>query len=233
MRATLVSDLLTPCDAPTYMRAIRSGLETLSGKTPSNAHVAVLTAQSALESGRWRAMHRNNPGNIKASSTYEYLYCQFRCNEVIGMPGKVVWFDPPHPQTNFRAFMDLDTGVLDYLRFLSQRARYQGAWIQATSGDPAAFVHALKVAGYFTADETPYRCAVVSLFNEYMRLLEDDERDTQPDGPDWSHEAAVRIIMPDEERNIHNTHVLDSYVNAAYDRIHNDPGVWNPPHEDE
>src|SRR5512146_3344455 len=120
MRATLVPDLLTRVDAPTYLRAIRSGLETLSGKTPSNAHVAVLTAQSALESGRWRSMHRFNPVNSKAAESYEYLYTQFRCNEVIH--GKVEWFDPPHPQTNFRAFMDLDTGVLDYLRFLSQRA---------------------------------------------------------------------------------------------------------------
>lgn len=230
VKAKLVSDLLTVCTAPQYIAAVRGGLETLSGKTPSSAHVAVLTAQSALESGRWRSMHCWNPGNIKASESYEYLYCQFRCNEVIG--GKVVWFDPPHPQTNFRAFMDLDSGVLDYLRFLSQRPRYSSSWHAAESGDPALFVHALKNAGYFTADEAPYRRAVVSLFNEYLRLMVDESRDTLPEGPEWSAESAVAVISPDEERNIHNTYLMDSYVNSAYERIHSDPGVWNPPKED-
>ncbi len=231
MRATLVSDLLTPCGAVTYLCAIRAGLETLSGRTPSNAHVAVLTAQSALESGRWRSMHRFNPGNIKASDSYEYLYTQFRCNEVIG--GKVQWFDPPHPQTNFRAFMDLDAGVLDYLRFLSGRPRYSSSWHAAEGGDPALFVHALKNAGYFTADEAPYRRAVVSLFNEYLRLLAEPGSDTLPDPAEVDHESAVAVVSPDAERLIHNTAVMTSYVDSAYDRIHNDPRVWNPPKDDE
>lgn len=216
MRAKLVADLLTRCDAPAFLRAIRGGLETLSGKTPSNAHVAVLTAQSALESGRWRSMHRFNPGNIKASESYEYLYCQFRCNEVIG--GKVQWFDPPHPQTNFRAFMDLDTGVLDYLRFLKDRARYSSAWHAAEAGDPSLFVHALKNAGYFTADEAPYLRAVVSLFREYSGILNDHAADPAPDD---EHEAAVLAVSPDEARNIHNSDVLSRFINAEYERIHN------------
>lgn len=226
MRATLVPDLLTRVDAPTYLRAIRSGLETLNGKTPSNAHVAILTAQSALESGRWCSMHRFNPGNIKASDSYEYLYCQFRCNEVIG--NKVEWFDPPHPQTNFRAFMDLDTGVLDYLRFLSQRARYAAAWQAAAKGDPAAFVHALKMSGYFTASEGPYLKGVASLFLEYSRLLNEGAADEK----EVDHETAVSVVSPDGERLIHNTAVMKSFVDTEYDRIRNDPGVWNPPKED-
>jgi hypothetical protein len=201
VRATLIPDLLTPCTAPRYIQAIRGGLETLQGKTPSNAHVAVLTAQSALESGRWRSMHRNNPGNIKASESYEYLYCQFRCNEVID--GKVKWFDPPHPQTNFRAFTDLETGVIDYLRFLSRRH----SWAAAESGDPGTFVHVLKTQDhYFTAPEQPYLNSVVSLFNEYMRLLADPQRDTEPPRSaleDQEHAAAIMSIAPDPERLLH------------------------------
>lgn len=230
MKAKLVPDLLTVCTAPQYIAAVRSGLETLAGKTPSSAHVAVLTAQSALESGRWKKMHRFNPGNIKASENYEYLYCQFRCNEVIA--GKVQWFDPPHPQTNFRAFMDLETGVLDYLRFLSQRTRYSQAWLAAEAGDPVLFTQALKRAGYFTADEAPYRRAVASLFNEYLRLMTADANDTQPDRAEVNYEAAVAVVAPDVERAIHNTAVMNSYVDAAYDRIHSNPGVWNPPREE-
>ena len=201
MRATLIPDLLTPCTALEFMRAVRGGLETLTGTTPTDAFVAILTAQCALESGRWRAMHRNNPGNIKASETYEYLYTQFRCNEVIH--GKVEWFDPPHPQTNFRAFYDLDTGVLDYLRFLSGRARYAKAWAAAAAGDPVAFVEALKAAGYFTADVGPYLRAVVSLFNEYLRQLRAPERDTEPPADEQLEAQAVMSIAPDPERLLH------------------------------
>lgn len=45
MKATLVPDLLTPCSAQTYLAAITSGLETLSGKTPSREHVCLVCAQ--------------------------------------------------------------------------------------------------------------------------------------------------------------------------------------------
>lgn len=205
MQATLVTDLLTPCSALDYVRSIRGGLETITGKTPPDGQVAVLTAQSALESGRWRSMHRFNPGNIKASTDYEYLYTQYRCNEVIG--GKTEWFDPPHPQTSFRAFMDLETGVLDYLRFLSGRARYAAPWAAAIKGDPAAFVHALKMAGYFTASEGPYLKGVVSLFNEYMRLLAQPLAAGEPPN-EVDHAAAVAVVAPDPDRLLHTEAIL-------------------------
>jgi hypothetical protein len=212
MRAALVPDLLTPCSALDYVRSIRSGLETITGKTPPNGQVAVLTAQSALESGRWRSMHRFNPGNIKASQDYAYFYTQFRCNEVIG--GKLEWFDPPHPQTNFRAFMNLDTGVLDYLRFLSGRVRYAGPWAAATKGDPAAFVHALKLSGYFTASEGPYLKGVVSLFNEYMRLLAQPLAATEPPN-EVDHDAAIAVVAPDPDRLLHTEAVLAVLASQA------------------
>jgi hypothetical protein len=218
MKATLIPDLLTPCSAREYIHAVQDGLETLMGKSPSFGHVAVLTAQSALESGRWKSMHRNNPGNIKASSTYEYLYCQFRCNELIN--GKLEWFDPPHPQTNFRAFLDLEVGTLDYLRFLSQRVRYASAWEAAKRGDPAAFVHALKIAGYFTASEGPYLKAVVSLFNEYVRLMA-----SEPELPanvlcsDEDCAKAVLVVAPDPDRLLHTA--------AVQALVMSDPLEWS------
>ena len=201
MRATLIPDLLTPCTALEFMRAVRSGLETLTGKTPSREFVAILTAQCALESGRWKSMHRNNPGNIKASESYEYLYCQFRCNEVIH--GKVEWFDPPHAQCNFRAFYDLETGVIDYLRFLMGRKRYAAAWVAAERGDAVGFVRALKLGGYFTADEAPYTRSVVSLFNEYLRMQNQPERDTEPPTDHQNEAQAIMAIAPDPERLLH------------------------------
>ena len=185
MKATLIPDKLTPCQPLDVARAFRSAIETLEGSTPSNARLVVLVAQSALETGRWKSIHCWNFGNVKAGPDYEWLYCQFRCNEVID--GKLQWFDPPHPQCNFRAFTSIDAGAVDHIRFLSGRKRYAAAWAAAKQGDPAAFVHALKVAGYFTADEVPYLKAVTSLFREYMLLLSGEPRDEDTkvsnDGP--------------------------------------------------
>jgi hypothetical protein len=199
MKATLVSDLLTPCAPLDYVQALTSGLEVLTGKTPSAATVAVFWAQSALESGRWRSMHRFNPGNIKAGPNYEYLYCQFRCNEVIG--GKIEWFDPPNPQCNFRAFMDLEPGVIDYLRFIQARH----SWASAMAGDPEMFVHVLKTQDhYFTADETPYLRGVASLFHECLKLIA-----AEPHEPaDVDHAAAVAVVATTDDRLLHTQAVL-------------------------
>jgi hypothetical protein len=204
VKATLIPDRLTPCEPLEVARAFRSALETVTGVTPSNAHLALLVAHSALESGRWKSMHCWNFGNVKASANYEWLYCQFRCNEVIG--GKVVWFDPPHPQCNFRAFTNIDAGALDHIRFLSGLKRYQLAWNAAKSGDPSRFVSALKAAGYFTASVEPYRKAVVSLFNEHLRLLSGSgetpasQHDTEPQMPAVTH-PTLRLgsVGPDVE----------------------------------
>lgn len=181
MKGTLVPDKVTPMTAQQVALAFRSAYETVCGKTPSNACLALLVAQSALETGRWKSIHWFNFGNVKAGQDYTGKYCQFRCNEVIN--GKVQWFDPPHPQTNFRAFDSADTGAVDHIRFLSQRKRYAKAWEVAQLGMPLAFVDALKSAGYFTADAGPYARAVASLWNEYMKLVE-KLKEPEPPAPE-------------------------------------------------
>lgn len=205
MKASLVSDLLTPCTGQRFAQVLRVRLGALMGTPPTDRHVAVLWAQSMLESGRLKSMHRFNPGNIKASQSWEFLYCQYRCNEIID---KVVrWFDPPHPQCNFRAFLDLETGLDDYLAFLARRQ----SWEAAKAGDPAQFVHVLKVADhYFTADEEPYRRAVVSLTNEGLRLLAQPERDTEPPpdpAEDKLHAEAIFTMAADPDRLLHTAAV--------------------------
>ena len=196
MKATLVPDKLTPMDAKAVALAFRSAYETVCGKTPSNACLALMVAQSALETGRWKSIHCFNFGNVKASPDYEGSYCQFRCNEVIN--GKVEWFDPPHPQTNFRAFNSAEVGAVDHLLFLSRRKRYAKAWEVLQTGMPLAFVDALKSAGYFTADAGPYSKAVASLWREYMQLVEhlkDDEPEpTRPDNELALHEEALAAV---------------------------------------
>jgi hypothetical protein len=194
MKATLISDQITPLDAKTVALAFRSAYEKVCGKTPPNACLALLVAQSALETGRWKSIHCFNFGNVKASPDYYGYYCQFRCNEVI--KGKVEWFDPPHPQCNFRAFDSVEVGALDHIRFLAQRKRYAKAWEVAQTGMPLAFVEALKAAGYFTADAGPYARAVTSLWKEYLGMVERlKETDTEPAPPPDSEPGLRELAL--------------------------------------
>lgn len=220
MKATLVSDKLTPYTPQEAGLALRSAYETVCGRTPSNACLALLMAQSALETGRWKKIHCHNWGNVKAGPEYTGKYCQFRCNEVIN--GKIEWFDPPHPQTNFRAFDSAESGAIDHIRFLSQRKRYAKAWEVAQTGMPLAFVDALKSAGYFTADPAPYRSGVASLWNEYMKLVEQLKTvapETESEVTDDELCTALSCVAPDAERFLHTEAVLAAA--ASMD------GVWD------
>lgn len=181
MKAVLTPDQLTPLGAADVARAFRTAFVRSFGHDPSTRTLAILMAQSALESGRWKSLHCYNFTNIKASETYEGHYCLYRCNEVID--GKVEWFDPPHPQCRFRAFLNADDAAYDYLVFLL-RPRFKPAWDKAIEGDPIGFVGALKAGGFFTAAEQPYQRAVVSLMSEYSSKiatwLDPNEPDPQP-----------------------------------------------------
>src|SRR3954462_11037643 len=181
MKATLIPEKLTQLEAADVARAFRAAFVRSFAHEPSARTLAILMAQSALESGRWRSLHCYNFANVKASETYEGLYCLYRCNEIID--GKVEWFDPPNPQCRFRAFEDADSGAYAYLVFLL-RPRFKPAWDKAIEGDPIGFVGALKEHGFFTAAEEPYRRAVVSLMSEYSskipKWLDPEEIDPQP-----------------------------------------------------
>lgn len=181
MKAELLDDKLTQLTPAEVCRAFMRAFFGVTTSMPSSETLALLMAQSALESGRWKSLHCFNFTNIKASDTYVGFACFYRCNEIIN--GKVEWFDPPHPQCRFRAFKSIDGGALDYLTFLSTRKRYATAWARALQGDPVAFVSALKSAGFFTANEEPYRKAVVSLTREYMRQLPNWLDAGTPDDP--------------------------------------------------
>lgn len=184
MRATFVPDRITVYDPVVLAAGLRAACVALPqvGRDPGDMPLAVFMAQIALETGRGKSCHGWNLGNIKASEAYEGQYSCFRCNEIIG--GKVEWFSPDtggfavppgHPQTRFRAYEDAPglkpapvRASYEYIAFLATRARYAKAWQAALAGDPAAYVHELKLSGYFTAAEAPYAKAVVSLVKTYL-----------------------------------------------------------------
>lgn len=163
----LFEDKLTKLNELEAAQYLAEAWNSLYGEYPSTESLAVLWAKTALETGRWKSIHCYNWGNIKKSANENY--CMFRCSEII--KGKEQWFDPPHPQTWFRAYETATEGALDYLRFLSQNKRYAKAWEAVHKGDPALFCHELKAGGYYTASESLYTHGVVSLTNEFKKKI--------------------------------------------------------------
>lgn len=177
--------------------ALREGWKKLHGEYPSNDSLALLWAQWALETGRGKAIHCYNFGNIKRSGDEDY--CMYRCNEIIN--GKTLWFDPPHKQTWFRAYPSAVEGAYDYIRFLSQRSRYQKAWAAIQKGNPALFAHELKVAGYYTANEAQYTKGVMSLSNEFKQKADEiltwkPNQDEIPTVPPSQPEVTPLVEIP-------------------------------------
>lgn len=145
--------------------------------------LACLLAQSALESGRWRAgLYNFNFSNIKASKGYANkpgnYHHWIRLNEVIG--GKIQWFDPVDPQCRMRGYLSGPAGTGEKIRFLGTASnpargnRYQRAWDALEDDDPAGFSHELAAAGYYTANEAQYTRGLVSLYREYREKLGDE-----------------------------------------------------------
>lgn len=159
----LVKDKLTPISEFEAGCALHEAWYKIYDEYPTINSLALLWAQCALETGRWKSIHNFNWGNIKRSGNEDY--CMYRCNEIIN--GNLEWFDPPHPQTFFRAYLTVTEGAYDYVKFLSQKLRYKTAWAAVIIGDPVAFSHSLKIAGYYTADEAQYTKGIVSLTREF------------------------------------------------------------------
>jgi hypothetical protein len=162
----IVENKLTPLTREAAARALAGAYQTLTGKLPTPAVLALLLAQSALETGNWQKIHNFNFGNAKASPDYPIIV-QFRCSEV-NAQGVEEFFDPPHPQCNFRAYEDAESGALDYLKVLHNRPHW---WRGLHTGSPSAFVDALATPPkYFTANPARYKRTVTALFEAFRPL---------------------------------------------------------------
>lgn len=176
------------------MIALLAGYKKIMGGQIEHANrLACLGSQLCLESGNFQKGHKNNWGNKKLPADWDGEYCQFVCDEIFnkqmadlaerkgpcrvslwkGGPNWRVVLLPPHPWSSFVAYETPEEGCADYVRFLSLRERYKAAWhASSTLGDPAAFSHELRRAGYYTADETTYTHGLVSIFGRLMPVCE-------------------------------------------------------------
>lgn len=198
MMGKRVEAIRTPVEFSALARALADVWERREGNRPSWDSVALLLAQSALETGRWKHAYRFNLGNAKAGAKWEGNYCFYPADEIVkpneaskayerrlprtdGKAGHDVLCAPlesglvrvslwpDHPWCRFRAFDSLEEGVVDYLELL--RTRFAAAWPALERADPEAFIGALKRTGYFTASLEHYLPPVVLLFEEFRKKL--------------------------------------------------------------
>ncbi len=125
------------------------------GGEPPRESVLLLVAQWGIETANGRACWNWNLGNVKRVQGEPWTWLN---NVWEILRGQRVTFNPPHPQTHFRAFHSLEDGAEAYLTFLQRK--YAGAWDAALSGDPRDFAHRLKELRYYTADEHDYGAAL-------------------------------------------------------------------------
>jgi len=205
MRAVFKEDAITSSSFEEARGIVSSGLSSLLNEAPATSVIALVLAKITLESGRsgtilFTSCHQGNVGNIKAAPDYEGMFTLYACNEVLS--GEVVWFAPGgrldkkggvvvsehypvppagdgHPQCRFRAYANLVDGIYEYLDFI-WREKYRDAREALLTGDPHAYVHALKVLHYFTADETVYGRGVTALHAEFLKRLRGENPPPEP-----------------------------------------------------
>ncbi|MFZ5895552.1 MAG: hypothetical protein ACOY0T_31130 [Myxococcota bacterium] len=163
----IVQNRLTPLDRDAAANALIIAYQRITGALPSEKVATLLLAQSALETGHWKSIHNYNFGNIKAGAGYPIIV-QFRCSEVEN--GVETFYDPPDPHCNFRAYETAADGAVDYLKVLQSRPHW---WKGLHSEDPNAFVDALaSPPKYFTANPERYKTALVSLYRQFLPLVQ-------------------------------------------------------------
>jgi hypothetical protein len=162
----IVENRLTQLDRDTAASALSSAYARLTGRAPNEKVLALLLAQSALETGHWKKIHNYNFGNVKAGTGYP-LIAQFRCSEV-DENGVEIFYDPPDPHCNFRAYESAADGAVDYLKVLQKRPHW---WRGLHTEDPGAFVDALATPPkYFTANPEKYKRTLVALYERFLPL---------------------------------------------------------------
>jgi hypothetical protein len=257
MLARYVPPQKTPLTFDEANDAMTLALAAVLGEVPSVPTRALALAKTALETGRWSAIWNSNWGNVKASDKYDGTYTCIVLNEVIG--GKVVWFAPEgrltgnpakggrhagdlsdagrsvppgHPQTRMRAFFTPGEGALDYVRFVAG-GRYYAAWNLLLAGDAQGYVHALKSAGYFTADEATYARGVLSLQREFIAKIQAKPFTSAIDVPPPEE---VREWLTSEDRDLLDAAFADRVNQVAEDNrraAHREmSGLSDPPDEE-
>jgi flagellum-specific peptidoglycan hydrolase FlgJ len=179
----------TPVTPEQVFLALGLAWQTLTGSTPDRKIIHILHAQSALETGHWKAVMNYNLGGAKKHGDCDWTY--FTTTERLSHPvaDKLLATSKPGEVTVlkvddkfktlrvsgkqsmncFASWEDLDTATRGHIALLFRR--FPKAVEAAKKGDATAYVRELKKAGYFTASEEEYSKIVDSIARSYTKKL--------------------------------------------------------------
>lgn len=217
---------LTPLTFEQARDTLRWALES-DGKAVPLEGLALCLSKSALETGRWTKIYNYNFGNRRPGSkqTAGNYTCFPICNEVIN--GAVHWYTPAgetkgkggpvigtpvavppgHPGSWFLSFANEYDGASQYVDFL--RDRFPVAFAKMIAGDCPGYVHALKVGGYFTADEAQYLAGVQSIHREFIARLKGVPHEEVPIADHVADESERMLSLL-------QTKLLEDYFTAGH-----------------
>lgn len=161
----------TPLTEAQAAYALREAWKTVFGEYPEDKCLAIIWAQTALETGRFKKDCYNYCfGNIRLGKKWDGYWQMYKCSEIEIVGGKrvEVFYEPPHPNSIFRAFTSVEDGAFDHIKFLA-RPNYSVAVSFAKKGDAKKYTEEIKKQKYFTAGLDRYIKDMVSLSKEFMR----------------------------------------------------------------
>ena len=176
----------TPFTARELLDALTAAFSDQMGQPPTHPALVILAGQIGLETANGTACFDWDVGNFKAVPGADYQ--AFRTWEIVG--GKRV-----DMVCRFAAFPSLQVGIEAYLH--AMYTRWGAAWHYACLGDAAGFAHALKAAGYYTADEGEYARGVAARASYYAKVLGGDDASTVPELPPFDPRPALPDVTAD------------------------------------
>ena len=180
----------TPVTPEQVFLSLATAWQMVVGQPPSRDVLHILHAQSALETGHWKAVMNYNLGGAKKHGTCDWTH--FTTTERLSFetadkyisssrpgaevtvlkvePGfKTLRFSGKQSINCFPSWEDLDSAARDHVALLMRR--FPSAIDRAKAGDVDGYVKELKRRGYFTASEDDYMKAVRSISKRYTREL--------------------------------------------------------------
>jgi hypothetical protein len=151
----------------TASAVLRRAWTSVTGETPDEKTVALLTAQWAHETGHGSSMYNYNFGGIKGTGPTGLS---------VEQQTKEGWGSSEQRITDrFRAYEDAESGAKDYVQLLTHR--FPEAANAAKRGDAVGFVQGLKQRGYFTGDARAYQRSVSMISTGLIQADFKDDRD--------------------------------------------------------
>lgn len=172
MSAKLVPTIKTIFTQKEFIKSLIEAWKNIYDVLPDKKQIGVIFAQWSIETGQGKFCWNNNIGNVKyipsknpENDNVEYMMLK-NTWEII--KGQKVVFQPPSPQTWFRAFDTLADGVTFHVNFLRGN-KYAKVWTAVEAGDPDTFAHLLKEAKYYTAPEILYVKNMHIYFDKFIK----------------------------------------------------------------